>query len=41
MDVSAPRGTRLGEAHTVELQEYLWKLIREEAAVADREVSHV
>ncbi len=35
------RGTRSAEANTVQLQEYLWKLIREEASVADREVSHV
>jgi len=40
VEVSAPRGTRAGEASTVQLQKHLWKLIREEAAVADREVSH-
>jgi NitT/TauT family transport system ATP-binding protein len=41
VDVTVPREERSGNAATLELHDRLWQLIREEAAMADREVSHV
>jgi NitT/TauT family transport system ATP-binding protein len=40
VDVSASRDKANGKPDAARLQAHLWDLIREEAAVADREVSH-